>query len=124
MQIIADCGSTKTDWVLGNHEAEVTTLGYNPNYGDGESFINSAQRKLVDWPCHDKDLTIHFYGSGQFDVEGNMTEQLLRVVFPNASINIDHDLVGACRACAGKNAGKWYLHWSVIPQSLCIQNHA
>ena len=105
MQIIADCGSSKTDWILGNHVSEVTTLGYNPNYGDGESFINSVQRKLADWPLDSADLTVHFYGSGQFDVEGNMTQQLLRVVFPKATFNIQHDLMGACRACAGSEAG-------------------
>ena len=105
MQIIADCGSSKTDWILGNHRAEATTLGYNPNYGDGESFINSVQRKLADWPVNAEDLTVHFYGSGQFDVASNMTKQLLRVVFPKAKFVIQHDLMGACRATAGKSAG-------------------
>ncbi len=105
MQIIADCGSSKTDWILGDHTAEATTLGYNPNYGDGESFINSVQRNLADWPIDSADLTIHFYGSGQFDVQGNMTEQLLRVVFPNAKFNILNDLIGACRATAGTKGG-------------------
>ena len=124
MIIIADCGSTKTDWALirgitppktgfpvdrETLTAEAAdykeTLGFNPNYVGGESFINSAQRLLKDWPLDHKDLKVYFYGSGQTPNHHSLTQQLLRVLFPEAAIAIGHDLDAACRACCGNQPG-------------------
>ncbi len=105
MKIIVDCGASKADWVLGNNQARVQTLGYNPQVGDGESFINSAQRLLKDWPFQSDELVVYFYGSGQLPKDHPLTIQLLQVLFPNATFQISTDLIGACKACVGDNEG-------------------
>jgi len=103
--IIVDCGATKADWMRVDSDELITTKGYNPNIGGGETFINSAQRALEAWLKDCNSATIHFYGSGQTEGHHNQTRQLLKVLFPNGNISVDHDLMAACRSTAKHNYG-------------------
>ncbi len=56
MILIADSGSTKTSWILSDGEKiikNITTIGYNPYYHEGDSLLDSM--KLVLLPFIDEE---------------------------------------------------------------------
>ena len=67
MILIADCGSTKTDWVLHDSNsivARVKTQGLNPTLQDSEEIYNILKEELTDKISSDAPDTIYFYGAG------------------------------------------------------------
>ncbi|MDX2306067.1 MAG: N-acetylglucosamine kinase [Microscillaceae bacterium] len=108
MILIADSGSTKTDWRLINKEQQVVQLatnGLNPYYQDEQSMEDTIQKQLS--PHIPAEITeIYFYGSG-CSVESNCkkVESVLHQAFPQAKIAITHDLLAAARALCGRTPG-------------------
>ncbi len=107
MIVIADSGSTKCDWVLlnGNQRvAEVATIGFNPFYYDEASIANELGKVEVFFVNGANVSEVHFYGSGCSAPERNITVvNALKRVFPNAAVNVGHDVLGAAlAACQGK----------------------
>lgn len=99
--LIADSGATKTEWCLtdGSESKTVFTEGLNPYYHTTESIKNVVEHNLLtDIETDIEEL--FFYGAG-CDSEDKITtvEDALNITFPDASINVYHDLLGAARAC-------------------------
>ena len=120
MKLIADSGSTKTDWVLQGQPDIISTIGYNPYFTNTERIVSSIKESLLpklrdvtlSGPDSYRDEVgevdeIYFYGSGCSHPTKNKTvEDALRQCFPAAShIEINHDLLGAARALLGKQSG-------------------
>lgn len=107
--LIADSGSTKTDWCIlrtGQEPERVTTSGFNPYFHD-QQYINTTIRKelkrsfLDTQPSH-----IYFYGAGcGTSTKQGIVKEALKELFSNADIQVDHDLLAAARALCGKEAG-------------------
>ncbi len=109
MILIADSGSTKTDWILTNGDKinkQITTVGYNPYYHKGDSLIVSMTKELLP-NIGDKNIEkIFFYGSGcSSDTNCTMVKSALWQLFPNALIEVNHDLFGAAVALLKNNKG-------------------
>ncbi len=109
MILIADSGSTKTDWILTNGDKinkQITTVGYNPYYHKGDSLIVSMTKELLP-NIGDKNIEkIFFYGSGcSSDTNCTMVKSSLWQLFPNALIEVNHDLFGAAVALLKNNKG-------------------
>lgn len=110
MLLIADSGSTKTDWscVSRNDDVRIdfTSQGYNPNYIGGEEIREDI---LASLPPHfpvDDVREIHFYGAGVTELQYDFMRGVLRGVFPGATeIFIAMDLLAAARALLGREAG-------------------
>jgi N-acetylglucosamine kinase-like BadF-type ATPase len=112
MILIADSGSTKTDWCIsddsGNHEI-ISTIGLNPFFQDTEECLGVIQNELL--PAIRKvDPTsiedVHFYGAGcSSEDKCAVLERAFQKVFTNALIRVDHDLLGAARALCGHAPG-------------------
>ena len=80
--LIADSGSTKTEWALG--DVRVKTQGINPFHQDDETIRNILKDELrPHLSSHLNQLrAIYFYGSGvRPELEGKMV-RLLSEVFP------------------------------------------
>lgn len=107
--IIVDSGSTKSDWVFisqNGDQTRLSTMGFNPVFHTVDVITtetNKAFKGTVDIAMN---CIIHFYGSGCWD-DGR--KQIIRdgiqAVFPNAQIEVYHDLLGAARAACGHKAG-------------------
>lgn len=107
--LIADSGSTKTDWILKSREngtLEVSTTGINP-VRDSESAILCVLKQELLTQLPDKVLVdeIHFYGAGCIQPFSQHVEQSLHEAFPEAQISVDSDLLGAARALCGHKEG-------------------
>lgn len=109
--LIADSGSTKTDWVCfqpGSEapQIEVHTVGLNPFHVSDNEILSVFNHELLPQLGDTKIDSVYFYGSGvRPEVEGRM-EGLIRQVFPSAhTVEAHSDLLGACRALCGGQSG-------------------
>ena len=109
MKLIADSGSTKTTWCLisdkrpNENERYVTGVGINP-VRDDEAAINSALDG-VGLLSSSEINEVHFYGAGCIPTTITIMERVLSKRFPDASIEVASDLLGAARALCGKEEG-------------------
>jgi glucosamine kinase len=109
MILIADGGSTKTDWRLITQHNEVKaiqTAGFNP-YLSTTAEIEEILWKELDPFITDRNVKqIFFYGAGCSTITKNeIVSDALSRLFPRAEIYIYHDLLGAARALCGENEG-------------------
>lgn len=108
MILLADSGSTKTDWRLITHDGGIEqykSAGINP-YLQKEEDIKAG---LLDSIM--KEITVevdklYFYGAGCSSKENKaMLARIFTALFPQAVIHIDHDLTAAARALCGHEEG-------------------
>ena len=110
MKLIADCGSTKIDWVLlknGKVEKQVFTLGINAVMLTEEEIRNRIAAELMPELGETPVEEIYFYGAGCISDEvcGNVA-RALRDNIPSAkTVEVHTDLLAAARALFGHDAG-------------------
>ena len=109
MIIIADGGSTKTNWCLLTEEGKkvyFNTEGYNPYFSSIEYIINSLNESLPTDLEKEKIREVNYYGAGcSTDEKRKHVEVAMSAVFTHAKVNIGHDLMAAARALLGRTAG-------------------
>jgi len=108
MILIADSGSTKTEWcvaVEGKLVERIFTEGMNPYFQSGEEMSREIGRSLLPAIRDYAIDTIYFYGAGCASAEKNkLVSDALFVHFP-IHIYICSDLTGAARALCGSEPG-------------------
>ncbi|HWZ15121.1 MAG TPA: hypothetical protein VNW95_07755 [Mucilaginibacter sp.] len=109
MIIIADGGSTKTNWCLVTGEGKkvyFNTEGYNPYFSSTAYIIQSLRDTLpIDLEL-DEITEVNYYGAGCSTPEmRKIVEDAMKVIFTKAQVNIGHDLLAAARALLGKSEG-------------------
>jgi len=108
MILIADSGSTKTDWRHIKRDGSIIqykTEGLNPYYQSEEKIASILKDSLIPQVNSAVD-EIYFYGAG-CSSENNrkvLTSSLAKL-FPKAQIEINHDLLGAARSLCGSQSG-------------------
>ncbi|PLX16042.1 MAG: hypothetical protein C0597_08165 [Marinilabiliales bacterium] len=109
MYIIADSGSTKTDWVLIENKkisTSFTTKGFNPYFTTTEQLYKDLIHELPNDlnPIHIKQ--VFFYGSGcSLPEMKNLIYHGLKKIFSRSEIEINHDLLAAARALFKNESG-------------------
>jgi glucosamine kinase len=109
MILIADSGSTKTDWRLIANNGQIsqnTSKGLNPYFWTDEEMEVEISASLTGWTS-DTIQKIYFYGAGLGSEEQRLrVKNVLERVFPNCeSVACDHDLLGAARGASGRYPG-------------------
>ena len=106
--LIADSGSTKTDWCTCNHSSvqqRLQTQGINPFHQSPQEIADIIHQMAKQITDKSTIQSIEFYGAGcALPEKQQLVEQALRKAFPECrNIRIESDLVGAARAvCQGK----------------------
>lgn len=110
MKLIADSGSTKTDWALvenGIVLGKYQTQGINPFHQDDATIMTIFQKELL--PQISSLLSpssmLYFYGSGLREELKQRMKNLCEKVMPFSVIQLENDLLGAARALCGKEEG-------------------
>ena len=111
MILIADCGSTKTDWCVvgcgGEIVRRVFTGGMNAVMLTEEEMAQQISSELIPQLGDEVIDRIYFYGAGCLadEICGNV-RRALAVNIPTASdIEVHTDLLAAARALCGRNPG-------------------
>ena len=109
MILIADSGSTKTDWVLYDGNAIVfrtNTQGLNPTLQNAEDIYKVISSELDGKIAPDAPETIYFYGAGcAYETANNRMKDALEQYFTTREIHIHSDLLAAARALCGHEEG-------------------
>jgi glucosamine kinase len=108
MIIIADSGSSKIDWRLLHRDGKINQAycpGFNPYYQPIVDLQKSIREILV--PIASEPVTkIFFYGTG---ISSEKNQEVVRAAFleyfPQATVEIEWDLLAAARALCGHEAG-------------------
>lgn len=125
MKLIADSGSTKTDWSLVDESGKVVATcksqGLNPYHLSEDEMLRVLQEEvktplLVQLSgasfCEERtdvgtieNLSVYFYGSGVTDAMVPKMETLLRQAFDASEAHAASDMLGAARALLGQDSG-------------------
>lgn len=104
MILIADSGSTKTDWSCINAQEIVRfkTIGLNPYFVSSEQIEQEVSHSIPQTIDKESITEIHFFGSGCGRMESKeIVIKALQSIFTKASISVESDLFGAGLACYG-----------------------
>ncbi len=109
MILIADSGSTKTQWVIIDGKdviSDITTKGFNPYYYK-EKELETTLYEELHWYVKGKNIEkVYFYGAGcSTKTNCSLVKNALQSMFPDADIVTGHDLYGAALSLFGKNEG-------------------
>jgi len=112
MILIADSGSTKTDWRFIDDNAHIfpfSTLGFNPYFQSSAEIASvlGADLKPLLLPHLGQGLLhIFFYGAGCGNEKNSgIVRAALETQFPGALITIHSDMLAAAHALCGQSAG-------------------
>ena len=115
MILIADSGSTKTDWCLCNNGIilqSIQTQGINPYHQSEEAIEEVLTHELLSQLTKntafksDDSLQVIFYGAGcANETANNRVKEAIQKVLGVNDITIHSDLLGAARALCGHEEG-------------------
>lgn len=112
MILIADSGSTKTDWRLIDAEKKIHqfgTQGINPYFQTREEVISVFEKEIpenIRLLIRDQKVQIHFYGAGcSAEDKKQLVKDALAATFPIAEIFIESDMLAAARSVCGHTPG-------------------
>lgn len=112
MILIADSGSTKTDWCVCNgtdKQCIVNTQGINPYHqsiDDIKTIICTEFIPQIANISKESITEIYYYGAGcATEIKCNIIKDILAEHFTNARINVASDLLGAARALCKNSEG-------------------
>ncbi len=106
--LIADSGSTKTEWCLiqNRKKKKFLTQGLSPYFLSEDQITGILKKELLPVLKKTQPEKIFFYGTGCSNpVNVKLMGRAIKVVFPEAIVNIDHDLMGAAKALCGNQKG-------------------
>ncbi len=108
IKLLADSGSTKTEWCLINGKSTKTfyTQGLSPYFLSGEQIEYIIEEELKPKLKKIDPEEIYFYGTGCSNAENvKLVRKAIQKVFTNAKVSVDHDLMGAAKALCGNEKG-------------------
>lgn len=107
--IIADSGSTKTDWKIISKTEEVVTfntIGFNPVLMNTALIMKELRPVFSDNVLNQSIKEIYYYGAGCWNLDScSIVLKALEGFFPLAEIRVTNDLLGAARAVCGHQKG-------------------
>lgn len=112
MILIADSGSTKTQWCLLSASGQMSEFrmdGINPFYQTADAIKNSISNQLLPqmgqllWAG--KITNVYFYGAGCTPEKCPLVQMAVKSVFKDAEVEVYSDMVGAARALLQHSEG-------------------
>lgn len=110
MIAIVDSGATKAAWVLVNQQQQIVetcaTKGFSPLHHSSQQII-AAVRAEDTLKKYDRAIQhLYYFGAGCSSAERCLLmKNSLQVCFPNAQIQVEHDLLAAVLATCGREKG-------------------
>ena len=110
MFLVADSGSTKTDWRLMNSDGKIHAIqtdGLNPYYQSAAQMAAILNEQLLPSLNVTDIEQLFFYGAGCTGPPVNdIVSNALQTLFPNVQqIEVNSDMLGAARGVAGHRSG-------------------
>lgn len=108
MILVADSGSSKTDWMAYSPDKTLSfnTQGINPYFANTQDIVRilTKNKGLASYATQIKE--VYFFGAGCLNPDKHeIVSNGLSTFFPNAFISVDHDLLGSAYATCGNKKG-------------------
>ncbi len=106
--LIADSGSTKCEWCLvsARKKQTIITQGMSPYFLSPEQMTGIIRDELLSKLPRLRPSTVYFYGTGnKARQNARQTMKVLKGIFPDARVYVQHDLIGAARALCRREKG-------------------
>jgi N-acetylglucosamine kinase-like BadF-type ATPase len=106
--LIADSGSTKTEWCLlkNNKPTLFTTQGMSPYFVNAEQVEQIMRTEVFPFLKKNNIDEMHFYGTGcKNPANLKMFKKVFAKLFAEAVVEVDNDLSGAAKALCGNEKG-------------------
>jgi glucosamine kinase len=98
MILVADSGSTKTNWLCESVPL-IETIGFNPFFHTTDFIYGHIQAHPALMALRDQVTEIYFYGAGcSSEARNGLVETAIRRHFERATVLVDHDLKAAAYA--------------------------
>jgi glucosamine kinase len=110
MILVADSGSSKTDWLLsgtGGEPKAFKSVGLNPYFLTEKEILKILQEQITDLlPYAPQIAEIYFFGAGCSSPDRHeIVSNALTVLFPQSYISVDSDLLASAYATCGHEKG-------------------
>lgn len=109
MLLVADGGSSKTDWILQKNDKTVekhNTGGLNPFFWSEKDIVRSLNNYKPFAKLADQVTEIYFFGAGCSSPDRReLVSNALTSKFKNAFISVESDSLGSAIACCKNTAG-------------------
>jgi hypothetical protein len=108
VKLVADSGSSKTEWCLisGKKKINIQTQGISPYFLNAAQVEEILRKELVNKLKKNVPDEVFFYGTGCSNPENvKMIKSVIKKVFTNAKVSVEHDLLGAAKALCGNEKG-------------------
>ena len=108
IKLLADSGSTKTEWCLLNGRTKKTffTQGLSPYFLSAEQIEYIIREELKTKLKKTAPDEVFFYGTGCSNADNvREVKKAIQKVFETAKVHVDHDLMGTARALCGQEKG-------------------
>ncbi len=140
--LVADSGSTKTEWMLlgGEGSLRLRTAGYNPYFDEEVLWEKDLRAWLTSGGWRPLVRSVYYYGAGCDREEvARRLVGVFRRIMPQARVRVADDLTGAGAALwqrehggvlilgTGMNAGIWdgkKMYRKIIPMGYLLGDHA
>lgn len=106
--LIADSGSTKTQWCLltGNKKKMISTQGISPYFLNEETLGKILSEELFTKTGKIDIDEVYYYGTGCSNpINISLIKRGLKKLYKAATVHVDHDLLGAAKALCGNEKG-------------------
>ena len=106
--IIADSGATKCQWTIvqNNKKQSISTIGISPYFLSTDEIAAILVKAFSKKINVEKINAVYFYCTGLSNLDNVISlKKALKLVFKNATLDIQTDLVAAARATCQKNKG-------------------
>ncbi|WP_038007527.1 N-acetylglucosamine kinase [Terrimonas ferruginea] len=108
IKLIADSGATKAEWSLvnGGKVKTINTQGISPYFLNTEQIRDLLLKELSPKLKNVQVDEIYYYGTGCANPDNvKLIKKALKHVFPDAYMEVTHDLMAAARALCGPDKG-------------------
>lgn len=108
VKLIADSGATKAEWSLLNNGKQKTILtqGISPYFLNKDQVIDVLLKELEPGLKNIRVDEVHYYGTGCANPDNaKLMKKAIKQVFPEANIEVNHDLLAAARSLCGDEKG-------------------
>jgi len=109
MILIADSGSTRTEWYVirpGHPGIRLETMSFNPFFTSRQQMDDAIDKDLAPFFYPEKIESLFFYGAGMgLQVNRDKIADVLHEHFENADIDVMTDMLGAARALFRHGSG-------------------
>ena len=108
VKLIADSGSTKAEWSLLNYGERKTILtqGISPYFLSKDQVVDLLLKELKPGLKNIQVDEVYYYGTGCANPDNaKLIKRAIKEIFPEAKIDVTHDLLAAARALCGNEKG-------------------